>query len=152
MYPRICRERDRKELYSLTFLVIWEHATLPKSWKERAENRNDSASKSAQGEVLWDRLTQACFWLVKIPILTVIASGNWDTEPTRVCTAHIDWTVCCKFHLLMEYSCINVHLRPDSRNWRIKRAVFQRSLTFLWYAQPTPLFTRLPSGESLGQY
>ena len=58
--------------------------------------------KDAQGEVLWDHLTQAGFWFSET---MQFASGR-DTNPTRVCTAHIDWTFCCKFHLLMEYSCI----------------------------------------------
>ena len=44
-------------------------------------------------------------------------------EPERVCSAHIDWTFCCKFHLLMEYSCITLIWGLFKELTR-KRAVF----------------------------
>ena len=76
----IVRIRSSLECVFMTYILgfavnVTERATWPfcdmrrrhssKVFERRALNRNDSASKSAQGEVLWDHLTQACFWLLK---------------------------------------------------------------------------------------
>ena len=96
----IVRIRNSLECVFMTYILgfavnVTERATWPfcdmrrrhssKVFERRALNRNDSASKSAQGEVLWDHLTQACFWLLKKCICF------WQRyQPTRVCTAHMD--------------------------------------------------------------
>ena len=73
-----------------------------KVFKERAFNRNPVCfERRARGGALrpFDTSRFLVFWNNAVRF--------WQRyEPERVCTAHIDWTFCCKFHLLMEYSCI----------------------------------------------
>ena len=98
--------------------MIWEHATLPKSWRRELKTGTTLLRKARKArcfETVWHKPVfglwnnAVCFWQ--------------RYQPTRVCTAHIDWTVCCKFHLLMEYSCITF-IWGLFKELTIKRAVF----------------------------